>query len=164
LRIKIGIGYDIHKLTKKRPFFLGGIKIPSPKGLLGHSDGDCLVHAVIDALLGALGEKDIGQFFPNTDPIYKDARSTELLKEIVSLARKRRMKIVNIDSIIFAEEPHLGDQIPRMKEALCSILEIKKENFGIKAKTHEGLGEIGRGEAVAASAVILIKETGLDNS
>jgi 2-C-methyl-D-erythritol 2,4-cyclodiphosphate synthase len=157
LRIKVGIGYDIHRLEKERPLFLGGIQIPFTKGLRGHSDGDCLIHAVIDALLGALGEKDIGQFFPDTDPDYKDIRSTELLKEVVGIVRKRHMEIAHIDSIIIAEEPHLAEQIPDMKEVLCSILGINNKDLGIKAKTHEGMGETGRGEAIAAWAVALLQ-------
>lgn len=157
MRIKVGIGYDIHQLERERTLFLGGIQIPSSKGLLGHSDGDCLVHAMIDALLGAMGEKDIGQFFPDSDPDYKDIRSTELLREVVGFIQKKRMEIVNIDSIIIAEEPRLAEQIPKMKEVLCSILEINNEYLGIKAKTHEGMGEIGRGEAIAAWAVALLQ-------
>lgn len=159
MKIRTGIGYDIHKLEEGRRLFLGGVEIPSPKGLIGHSDGDCLVHAVIDALLGASGDRDIGQLFPDSDPEYKDVRSTELLKEVISRLKKNKITIVNIDSIIVAEEPMLAPYIPRMKEVLCSILGIEGDDFGIKAKTNEGIGEIGRGEAIASWAQVLVKKT-----
>jgi len=158
LKIKTGLGYDIHKLEERRKLFLGGIEIPYHKGLLGHSDGDCLIHAIIDALLGAMGDKDIGQIFPDTDPKYKDIRSTELLNRIVSQLDGKNAEILNIDSIILAEEPHLSSYIPRMKEILCPILQIGQEDLGIKAKTNEGLGVIGQGEAIAAWAQVLIKQ------
>jgi len=159
LKIRIGIGYDIHKLEEGRKLFLGGVEIPSPKGLIGHSDGDCLIHAIIDALLGATGDKDIGQLFPDRNPEYKDVRSTELLKEVINRLKKNKIAIVNIDSIIVAEEPVLAPYIPRMKEALCPILGIEGDDFGIKAKTNEGIGEIGRGEAIASWAQVLVKKT-----
>lgn len=157
MKIKTGLGYDIHKLEERRKLFLGGIEIPYHKGLLGHSDGDCLIHAIIDALLGAMGDKDIGQIFPDTDPKYQDIRSTELLNRIVSQLDGKNAEILNIDSIILAEEPHLSSYIPRMKEILCPILQIGQEDLGIKAKTNEGLGVIGQGEAIAAWAQVLIK-------
>lgn len=157
MKIKTGLGYDVHKLEERRKLFLGGIEIPYHKGLLGHSDGDCLIHAIIDALLGAMGDKDIGQIFPDTDPQYKDIRSTELLNRIVSQLDEKNAEILNIDSIILAEEPHLSSYIPRMKEILCPILQIEQEDLGIKAKTNEGLGVIGQGEAIAAWAQVLIK-------
>ena len=157
MKIKTGLGYDIHKLEERRKLFLGGIEIPYHKGLLGHSDGDCLIHAIIDALLGAMGDKDIGQIFPDTDPEYKDIRSTELLNRIVSQLDGKNAEILNIDSIILAEEPHFSSYIPRMKEILCPILQIGQEDLGIKAKTNEGLGVIGQGEAIAAWAQVLIK-------
>ena len=158
MKIKTGLGYDVHKLEERRKLFLGGIEIPYHKGLLGHSDGDCLIHAIIDALLGAMGDKDIGQIFPDTDPKYKDIRSTELLNRIVSQLDGKNAEILNIDSIILAEEPHLSSYIPRMKEILCPILQIGQEDLGIKAKTNEGLGVIGQGEAIAAWAQVLIKQ------
>lgn len=159
MKIRTGLGYDIHKLEKGKKLFLGGVEISFPKGLIGHSDGDCLIHAIIDALLGASGEGDIGQLFPDRDPEYKDIRSTELLEEVVGRMRKRKIEIVNIDSIIIAEEPRLGPYIPRMKEVLCPILGVEGEDFGIKAKTNEGLGEIGRREAIASFAQVLVKKT-----
>ena len=159
MKVRTGIGYDIHKLEEGRKLFLGGVEIPFSKGLIGHSDGDCLIHAIIDALLGALGERDIGQQFPNRNPEYKDIRSTELLNEVVSEMRRKKIEIVNVDSIIVAEEPRLVPYIPRMKEGLCSILGIEEDDLGIKTKTNEGLGEIGRGEAIASWAQVLVKKT-----
>lgn len=157
MEIKAGIGYDIHKLERGRKLFLGGVEIDFPKGLRGHSDGDCLIHAIIDALLGAMGEEDIGQIFPDTDQKYKDIRSTELLKEIVSRIKEQKLKILNIDSIIIAEKPKLAPYIQRMKEVLCPILDVKKNDLGLKAKTNEGLGLTGRGEAIASLAQVLVK-------
>lgn len=158
MKIKIGLGFDIHKLEKGRKLFLGGIEIPFPKGLVGHSDGDCLIHAIIDGLLGAAGEEDIGQLFPDTDPKYKDIRSTELLIETVWKLKERKIEIINIDSIIIAEEPKLASSIPQMKEILCPILRVEKDDLGIKAKTYEGLGAIGQGKAIAAWVHVLVKE------
>lgn len=158
MKIRTGLGYDIHKLEEGRTLFVGGVKIPFPKGLIGHSDGDCLIHAMIDALLGAMGERDIGQLFPDRDPEYRDIRSTELLKTIVLRLRKNKIEIVNIDSIIIAEEPELAPYISQMKDVLCSILGIEKDNLSIKAKTHEGLGEIGRREAMASWVLVLVKK------
>jgi 2-C-methyl-D-erythritol 2,4-cyclodiphosphate synthase len=158
LKIRAGFGYDIHRLVEGRKLFLGGVEVPSSRGLIGHSDGDCLIHAIIDALLGAVGEKDIGQLFPDREPEYKDIRSTELLKEVVSRLRKKKTEIINIDSIIVAEEPKLAPYISRMKEVLCPILEIEGDDLGIKAKTNEGLGEIGRIEAIASFAQVLVKK------
>lgn len=155
---RVGFGYDIHRLIKGRPLFLGGVKIDSEKGLLGHSDGDCLIHAVIDALLGAMGEKDIGQLFPDTDPRYKGMRSTEMLEEVITLARIKRWTILNVDTVVLAEEPKLAPFISAMKAALSPLIGTGKETLGIKAKTHEGTGEVGRGEAIAAYAVVLLQK------
>jgi 2-C-methyl-D-erythritol 2,4-cyclodiphosphate synthase len=157
LEIKAGLGYDIHKLEKGRKLFLGGVEIDFPRGLKGHSDGDCLIHAIIDALMGAMGGRDIGQIFPDTDPKYKDVRSTELLKEVVSRIKEQKLEIMNIDSIVIAEKPKLASYIDQMKEVLCPILEIKKDNLGVKAKTNEGLGVIGKREAIASLAQVLVK-------
>ena len=158
MKIRAGLGYDVHRLEEGRKLFLGGVEIDFPKGLRGHSDGDCLIHAIIDALLGAVGKDDIGQLFPDTDPQYKDVRSTELLKTVVDLIRKRGIAVVNIDSIVIAEKPKLAPYIPRMKEVLCPVLGIGKDDLGIKAKTNEGLGAIGKEEAIASLAQALIRE------
>lgn len=159
MKIKTGLGFDIHKLEEGRTLFLGGVEIPFPKGLVGHSDGDCLIHAIIDGLLGAAGERDIGQLFPDTDPKYKDIRSTKLLKEAVRRLKERKIEIINIDSIVIAEEPELAPSIPQMKETLSPILHVGKDDLGIKAKTYEGLGVIGQGKAIAAWAHVLVKES-----
>lgn len=158
MKIRTGIGYDVHRLEEGRKLFLGGVEIDFPKGLRGHSDGDCLIHAIIDALLGAAGRDDIGQLFPDTDPQYKDMRSTELLKKVMDLIREKGMAVVNIDSIVIAEKPKLAPYIPRMKEVLCPILGMGKEDLGIKAKTNEGLGAIGKEEAIASLVQVLIRE------
>lgn len=158
MKIKTGLGYDIHRLEEGRKLFLGGVEIAFPKGLRGHSDGDCLIHALIDALLGAAGEKDIGQVFPDTDPKYKDIRSTELLKEVMGRIKKKKMEILNIDSVIIAEMPKLAPFLPRMKEILCPMLGIAQRDLGIKAKSNEGLGAIGRGEAIASLVQVLMRE------
>jgi len=158
LKFKTGIGFDIHRLEEGRTLYLGGIEIPSAKGLVGHSDGDCLIHALMDGLLGAAGERDIGQIFPDTDPKYKDIRSTELLRDVVRRLEERKIEIINIDSIVIAEEPYLAPFIPRMKEVLSSILQIDKDDLGIKAKTQEGINFIGQGKAIAAWVSVLIRE------
>jgi 2-C-methyl-D-erythritol 2,4-cyclodiphosphate synthase len=157
LRIKIGIGYDIHRLQNGEKLFLGGVEIPFSKGLTGHSDGDCLIHAIIDALLGAIGEGDIGQYFPDTDPEYRNVRSTRLLEEIMGQVHKKNGKVHHVDSIVIAESPKLGPHIAKMKEVLCPYLHIQPEDMGIKAKTNEGIGAIGQGEAIATVAIALLE-------
>ncbi len=154
---KTGFGYDIHRLEGGRRLVLGGVDIPHRAGLAGHSDGDALVHAVIDALLGGLGEGDIGGRFPDTDPRYEGARSTGLLAEVVGLLRERGAEIVNIDTVIVAEEPKMGPHVPAMKAALSPILGIPETCLGVKAKTNEGLGPVGEKLAIACYAVALIK-------
>jgi 2-C-methyl-D-erythritol 2,4-cyclodiphosphate synthase len=157
LKIKIGIGYDIHRLQEGRKIFLGGAEIPFSKGLAGHSDGDCLVHAIIDALLGAIGKGDIGQLFPDTDPRYKDVRSTMLLETVMGRVRDKNGKVHHVECIIIAESPRIGPHIDRMKQVLCPILQIEESDLGIKAKTNEGLGPVGKGEAIAAIAQALLE-------
>jgi 2-C-methyl-D-erythritol 2,4-cyclodiphosphate synthase len=154
---KIGFGYDIHRLEAGRRLVLGGTDIPFAAGLLGHSDGDALVHAVIDALLGALGEGDIGTHFPDTDLRTEGARSLGLLETVMGLVRSRGAEIVNIDTVIVAEEPKMGPLIPAMKAALGPILGIPESSLGIKAKTNEGLGPVGEKRAIACYAVALVK-------
>jgi 2-C-methyl-D-erythritol 2,4-cyclodiphosphate synthase len=158
LKIKAGLGYDIHRLEEGRKLFLGGVEIDFPKGLKGHSDGDCLIHALIDALLGAAGEKDIGQIFPDTDPRYNDIQSIALLKKVVGMINEKDMEILSIDSIIIAEKPKLAPYIHQMKEVLSPILGVGRDDLGIKAKTNEGLGEIGQGVAIASWAQVLVKK------
>lgn len=154
---KIGFGYDIHRLEAGRRLILGGVDIPFREGLAGHSDGDALVHAVIDALLGALGEGDIGGRFPDTDPRYEDARSTVLLEDVVGLLRQRGAEVVNVDAVIVAEEPKMGPHVSAMKAALCPVLGLPATALGLKAKTNEGLGPVGEKRAIACFAVALLR-------
>ena len=153
--MRIGIGYDSHRLVTGRSLMLGGVTIPFEKGLLGHSDGDVLTHAIIDAIIGALGLGDIGKHFPDTDPKYKDASSVEMLKHIVALAVSNGFKVSWIDSTVVAEEPKLFPYIEPMKKAI-SQSGIQPELINIKAKTNEGMGFIGSGEGIVAYAVCLL--------
>jgi 2-C-methyl-D-erythritol 2,4-cyclodiphosphate synthase len=154
--MRIGIGYDSHKLVEGRRLIIGGITIPFKKGLIGHSDADVLSHAIIDSLIGALGLGDIGQHFPDTDPQWKDASSIELLKHIINLIRMNGYEVSWIDSSIIAEKPKLSPYIEDMKTAL-SESGIPSGAINIKVKTNEGMGFIGRGEGIAAYAVCLLK-------
>ena len=156
MEYRIGIGYDIHRLVDGRKLFIGGIEIPYIQGLLGHSDGDVLLHAICDALLGAVGEKDIGQCFPDTDPKYQGISSRELLKTVDGLVKKKNLLINNIDTVVIAQEPILSPFKKQMQESIAEILNIKEDSVNIKAKTNEGLGEIGRKEAIAAYAVVTV--------
>ena len=157
MKYKIGLGYDIHRLVRGRPLYVGGVEIPSDRGALGHSDGDCLIHAIIDALLGAEGMTDIGGLYPDSDPRTAGIRSTRLLGEVVDRLRRAEFRILNIDVVVVAENPKLGPHFPRMKEALAPILGLDGSDLGLKAKTNEGVGSIGREEAIACWAVALIE-------
>ena len=157
---RIGIGYDIHKLISGRDLIIGGVKITHEKGLLGHSDADVLIHAVIDAMLGALALDDIGTLFPDTDPNYKDADSTVLLKKVLKIVKDKGFSIVNIDSNIIAQEPKMMPYIPKMKTALANILEIKPNDISIKAKTKENFDAVGQKLAIEANAVVLLENKG----
>ena len=154
---KVGIGYDIHRLEDGRRLVLGGLDIPFGRGLAGHSDCDGLVHALIDALLGALGEGDVGQLFPDTDPRFEGAKSVELMAEVVGRLGRRGAEIVNVDSVIIAEEPRMAPHIPAMKAALAPVLGVPPVRIGIKAKTNEGLGPVGEKRAIACYAVALVR-------
>jgi 2-C-methyl-D-erythritol 2,4-cyclodiphosphate synthase len=158
LKNRIGFGYDIHRLAGGRPLYLGGIEIAHPAGLAGHSDGDALIHALIDALLGAAGEADIGRLFPDTAAEFKGIRSTELLRRVMVRLKRRRLEIRNVDTVIVAQAPRLAPHSERMKEALGPILGLPKDRIGIKAKTNEGLGPVGEKKAVACWAVVLVGE------
>lgn len=153
---RTGIGYDIHKLIEGRDLIIGGVKITHEKGLLGHSDADVLIHALIDSMLGALALDDIGTLFPDTDPKYKDIDSTILLKHVYELVKSKGYSIVNIDSNIIAQAPKMMPYIPKMKEVLCQILEIPSDSISIKAKTKEKLDAVGQNLAIEANAVILL--------
>jgi len=154
--MRIGIGYDSHRLVDGRKLILGGVNIPFEKGLLGHSDADVLCHAITDAVIGALGLGDIGKYFPDTDPQWKDASSIELLKHIVELTRMNGYEVSWIDSIIIAEKPKLALYIESMKTVISGS-GIPSGVINIKAKTNEGMGFIGRGEGIAAQAVCLLR-------
>lgn len=149
MQYRVGIGYDIHRLVEGRPLFLGAINIPYIKGLLGHSDGDALIHALCDALLGALALGDIGEHFPDTDPKYQGIASIQLLEMVKKLLDKSGYKINNLDVIIIAQEPKLLLFKNQMKEKICALLGIKQDVLNIKAKTNEGLDAVGHREAVA---------------
>jgi 2-C-methyl-D-erythritol 2,4-cyclodiphosphate synthase len=153
---RIGIGYDIHRLTENRDLIIGGIKIPYEKGLLGHSDADVLIHAIIDALLGALALQDIGTLFPDTDEKYKGADSTLLLKEVMSLIKEKGYKIGNLDSNIIAQSPKMMPHIPAIKEKLSELLELEQENISVKAKTKENLDAVGEKLAIETNAVVML--------
>jgi 2-C-methyl-D-erythritol 2,4-cyclodiphosphate synthase len=154
--MRTGFGYDSHRLVKGRKLIIGGITIPFEKGLYGHSDADVLCHAIIDSIIGALGLGDIGQHFPDTDPEWKDASGTRLLKLVLDLARKNRYEVSWIDSTIIAENPKLFPHIEAMKNAI-SEAGIPSEIINIKAKTNEGMGFVGRGEGIAAYAVCTLR-------
>lgn len=157
---RIGIGYDIHRLTEGRKLFIGGIEIPHLKGLLGYSDADVLLHAICDALLGAIGEADIGELFPNTDPRYQDCSSLELLREVSLLAKKKNFSVQNIDAVVILEEPRLSPFKAQMRERIASVLGIRTDYVNIKAKTNEGLGEIGNKDAAASFAAVMVSGGG----
>jgi 2-C-methyl-D-erythritol 2,4-cyclodiphosphate synthase len=156
--MRVGFGYDVHPLTKGRPLILGGVKIPYLFGLQGHSDADVLIHAISDALLGAISEGDIGRHFPDTDPQYKNIQSTILLKRVMTKMKEKGFHILNIDATILAQKPKLSDHIPRMVKEIAGTLEIEMERVNVKATTSEGLGFAGRGEGIAAHAVVLVEE------
>ena len=159
--MRIGLGYDIHSLAYERKLFIGGIAIRYIKGLLGHSDADVLLHALCDALLGAISEGDIGEHFPDTDPKYLGISSTELLKLVLKLVSKKKYSICNIDVVIIAQEPGMSPFKKKIQENLANILEIDKDCVSIKAKTNEGMGEVGRKEAIACYAVALLRRVNL---
>lgn len=154
--MRIGIGYDSHRLVERRKLVIGGVDIPFEKGLSGHSDADVLCHAIIDSIIGALGLGDIGKHFPDTEPEWKDAPSVELLRYIVGLARANEYKVSWIDSIVIAEKPKLSSYIEPMKTAI-SESGIPSGKINIKAKTNEGMGLIGSGDGIAAYAVCLLE-------
>jgi len=152
--MRIGIGYDIHKLVMNRDLIIGGVKIPFIFGLEAHSDGDVLVHAICDGILGALNKGDIGQFFPDDDPLFEGISSLKFLEEMDPILRMENMEINNIDTIIFAEKPKMAPYIDGMKLNIAKALNAEEDKISIKAKTYERLGPIGEGKAVAAQAIV----------
>lgn len=158
--MRIGTGYDVHQLVDDRKLILGGVTIPYDKGLLGHSDADVLIHAIMDALIGAMAKGDIGKFFPDTDPEYEGVSSLKLLKRVGEMLTKSGYFIGNIDSTIIAQKPKLKLYIPDMKENISNTLNITPGQINIKATTEEGLGFTGGGLGIAANAVCLLEEIG----
>lgn len=154
--MRIGNGYDVHKLVCGRKLILGGVDIPYEKGLLGHSDADVLLHAIMDALLGAAALRDIGYHFPDNDPEYKGISSIELLKRTAELIKEKGYRIVNIDATIIAQRPRLRDHIDEMIENIAGALSVRKDDVNVKATTEEGLGFTGEGLGISALAVCLI--------
>lgn len=157
--IRTGIGFDIHRFGKGRPLVLGGVTIPHPAGLDGHSDADALCHAVMDALLGAVADGDIGMHFPNTDPRWKDARSLALLKMVTARLRRRGARILSVDSTVLAEAPRLAPHVAAMRAKLAGALGVPTDRVSVKATTLERLGALGRGEGLAAMAVATVDAT-----
>jgi 2-C-methyl-D-erythritol 2,4-cyclodiphosphate synthase len=158
--MRVGIGYDVHPQVNRRRLVLGGVEIPFEKGLDGHSDADVLVHAIIDALLGATGLGDIGIHFPSSDPRYRDISSVALLRQVVSLLRTEGWLVCNIDASVVAERPRLAPFVAEMRGILSEALGIAVDHVGVKSTTSKGLGFLGKGEGIAVHAVALVKKRG----
>ena len=156
LFMRIGHGYDVHRLVEGRKLIMGGVDIPWEKGLLGHSDADVLLHAIADGILGAIGEGDIGRHFPDSDPVFKGADSLKLLEHVMGLADARGFSLGNLDATIIAQLPKMAPHIPRMRENIANVLNSTVEQVNVKATTEEGLGFSGAGEGIAAHAVVLM--------
>ena len=150
---RAGIGYDIHRLAADRRLVLGGVAIEHPKGCTGHSDGDVLLHALMDALLGAANLGDIGRHFPSDDPAFAGARSTELMRKVGGLVRERGLSITSLDATVIAQEPRLAPHVQAMRDAIAKALDIGVDRVSVKATTNDGLGLVGAGEAIAALAI-----------
>lgn len=157
--MRVGQGYDVHRLVAGRPLFLGGVEIPHDKGLEGHSDGDALLHAVSDAILGALGEGDLGRHFPSSEERFRGVASREILEEVAALMRSRGWQIANIDATVIAEAPRLAPHQPAMRSVLAGATGVAEDCVNVKVTSTDGLGAIGRGEGIAALAVVLLAET-----
>jgi 2-C-methyl-D-erythritol 2,4-cyclodiphosphate synthase len=156
---RCGIGYDAHRLVSGRKLILGGVKIPHPRGLKGHSDADVLSHAVADAILGALGAGDIGKHFPNTEESIRGISSIEILRHAATIAAQKNARVVNVDATVLAEAPKISPHIAAMQEKIADALGVKANAISIKATTNEGLGAIGRSEGMAAIAVASVEVT-----
>ncbi|WP_438348948.1 2-C-methyl-D-erythritol 2,4-cyclodiphosphate synthase [Paenibacillus sp. FA6] len=154
--IRVGQGFDVHQLVEGRPCIIGGVTIPYELGLVGHSDADVLLHAVTDAILGALGLGDIGKHFPDTDPRYKDADSLKLLEEVWALATEKGYQLGNIDSTIIAQKPKMAPYIPQITEVIAKALDADVTQVNVKATTTEQLGFVGRGEGIAAQSIVCL--------
>jgi 2-C-methyl-D-erythritol 2,4-cyclodiphosphate synthase len=154
--MRVGIGHDTHRLVAGRPLVLGGVRVEHPRGLEGHSDADVVLHAITDALLGAAGLGDIGDAYPDTDPVHKDRDSTFFLHETLIRLNQKGYRVVNVDVIVFAQEPKLGPVKAQMRRKLAELLTLDLDAVNVKAKTGEKVGAIGRGEAISCQAVVLI--------
>ncbi len=157
--IRVGHGFDLHRLVEGRKLILGGVEIAHPLGLLGHSDADCLIHALADAVLGALALPDIGHHFPDDDPNCLNLDSSVILRKAISLARDKGYQLGNLDLTLIAQRPKLAKYLPAMRANLSTMLEIEEDCIGLKATTHEGIGSLGREEGIAAHAVCLLYRT-----
>ncbi len=156
--MRVGIGYDIHALKKGPKLLLGGVEIPHTSGLSGHSDGDVLLHAVVDALLGAAGSGDIGEYFSDKDPRWKNASSVLFAEKALKTVKEKKFKIQNIDTVVIAERPKLGAHKMRIRRSMARIFGVGIESVNIKAKTNEGFGPVGEGKAIAAMAVVTLNK------
>ncbi len=156
--MRVGMGYDVHRLVEERPLIIGGVEIAYEKGLLGHSDADVLLHAIMDALLGAAALGDIGKHFPDTDPAYKGADSRVLLRRVRELLEEKLYVISNIDATIIAQKPKMAPHIPQMRRNIAEDLGLELEQVNVKATTEEGLGFTGTGEGISSQAVCLIEQ------
>jgi 2-C-methyl-D-erythritol 2,4-cyclodiphosphate synthase len=153
----VGIGYDVHRFVEGRPLILGGVEIPHSHGLDGHSDADVLSHAIADALLGAIGERDIGQHFPNSDESIRGISSLEILRKVAALLASRKARLLNIDATLVAEAPKINPHVAQMRQRIAEALQLPEGRVGVKATTNEGMGFLGRGEGIAAMAVASIE-------
>ena len=154
--LRVGIGYDVHQLVEERKLIIGGVEIPHYKGLLGHSDADVLIHAIMDALIGAIGEGDIGKHFPDTDPKYKGINSMELLQHVGQLLKEKNAVIHNIDATIIAQQPKMAPHIMKMRENIAEVLQIQVNQINIKATTEEKLGFTGEEKGISSQAITLV--------
>ena len=160
---RVGLGFDAHRFSKGRKLIIGGVEIPHEYGLLGHSDADVLLHEICDAMLGAVGERDIGFHFPDKDPKYGGISSKVLLKEVRKIVEGKGFTVENLDCTIIAQEPKISPFVDKVKETISGILEIDKSRISIKATTTEGMGFTGRKEGIAVIAVVLLKSAGVEN-
>jgi len=157
--MRIGLGFDVHRLVEGRKLFLGGVEIPSQKGALGHSDGDALLHAICDAILGAAALGDIGEHFPDTDPKLEEVESTKLLASVKELAAKAGFQVVNVDSTVILDKPKLSPYKQAMRQRIASVLGLAEDRVSVRAKTANQVGLFGTGEAVGAQAVVLLRRS-----
>ena len=160
--MRVGIGYDIHQLKEGKPLILGGVRIPHTHGLDGHSDADALTHAVCDALLGAMGEGDLGCYYPSSDPRWRDMNSLDMLEGVHAKLAERGLRLVNLDTVIVAQAPRLGSHVAEMGKQLARVLRVDPSSVNVKVKSHDQLGALGRQEGIAAQAVCLLADAPSD--